>query len=245
MIYIKKVATALSLSMLLATSSVYADNNIEATQNTQLNAAKLLKDTYSYMGTLDRFSLDATITNNYTGDTTQIVEKRHSDVKVDRPSQFRVDTKGDYIDRTVYLDNGVFTMMDNKEKYYASVNTGKNIDQTLVKIRKDLGIVLPLSTLIHSDMNKFIKPRKVKYFGTRDLSGVECNYIAFKMGKTIVHMWIENSNTPLIRSAKIVTKSKGTTDMVLKWDTKPNFKNNVFTFKASKNASNVSIRAEK
>ncbi|SFZ98283.1 Flagellar motor rotation protein MotB [hydrothermal vent metagenome] len=246
MSYVKKVLTALSLSIILATSAIYAENNnIGVEQNSQVDGKKLLQDAYNYLGNLNKYTLNAKITNYYVADSKELVEKRNSVVHVNRPSQFKINTKDEYIDRTVYLNDGVFTMMDNKEKYYATVNTGTNIDQTLVKIRKNLGIVLPLSTFMHSDMNKFIKPNKVQYFGTRDLNGVECNYIAFRLGKTVIHMWIENSNRPLIRSAKIITKDKGTTDMVLNWDVEDNFKNDIFIFKAPKNASNISIRAAK
>jgi hypothetical protein len=246
MINVKKVTVTLCVGLLFSTSAMYAQSATNAVvQAKQVNGAKLLADTYTYMGNLDKFSFNADVTNTNIEDSLKIIEKRTSDVKVNRENQFRIDTKGTYIDRTVYLDKGVFTMMDNKEKYYASVKSGTNIDQTLVNIRKKLGIVLPLTTLIHSDMNKFVKPKKVQYFGTRNLNGVECNYIAFKMRKTTIHMWIENSNTPVIRYAKIVTPSKGTTDMALKWDTTPSFKDSVFKFKAPKNASNISIVPEK
>ena len=248
MILVKKAVTVLSLSLLLASGSVYAETVTAMAQEAKIDASALLKNSYAYLGSLDKYAFKASITNSVDVDGEDIVMKRVSNVKVKRPDQFRIDSKGENFNRSLYLSNGVFTMIENDEKYYASVKTGKGIDGTLDLINKKLGIVVPLSTLLHSDMDKFIHPKKVQYFGTRMVSGVECNYIAFRQRATVVHLWIENSDTPLVRSAKIVTDAKndrGTTDMVIKWDTKPGFSDSVFVFKAPKGASHIAIRPAK
>ncbi len=249
MINVKKIATVASLAVLLASGSAFAESNTApATQEAQKNASALLENAYDYVGSLQKYAFKATVTDTVTEDSGDIVTKRTSDVKVKRPDMFRMDSKGENFDRTVYLSSGVFTMIDNSEKYYATVKTNNGIDKTLQQISRKIGIVLPLSTLIHSDMNKFINPDRVQYFGTEVLSGVECNYVAFKQNKTTVHLWIENSDTPLIRSAKIITDAKndkGTTDMIIKWDTTPRFSDSTFVFKAPKGASNVSIKPVK
>jgi len=248
MILVKKAAAVLSLSLFLASGSAYANTDVPATEEAQVNAATLLKNSYTYLGALDKYAFTASITNSEDVDGEEVVLKRVADVKVKRPDRFRIDSKGENFNRSSYLSDGVFTMIDNGEKYYASVKTGKGIDGTLDMINKKLGIVIPLSTLLHSDMDKFIHPKKVQYFGTRMVSGVECNYIAFRQGSTVVHLWIENSDTPLVRSTKIVTNDKneqGTTDMVMTWNTKPGFSDSVFVFKAPKGASNIAIRPAK
>jgi hypothetical protein len=248
MIYVKKVAAVLSLSLFLASGFVYANADMPMTEKVQVDAAALLKNSYTYLGSLDKYAFTASVTNSVNVDGEDVVMKRVAEVKVKRPDKFRIDSKGENFNRSSYLSNGVFTMIENDEKYYASVKTGKGIDGTLDLINKKLGIVIPLSTLMHSDMDKFIHPKKVQYFGTRMVSGVECNYIAFKQRSTVVHLWIENSDTPLIRSAKIITNDKserGTTDMVIKWDTKPGFSDSVFVFKAPKGASPISIKPAK
>ncbi len=248
MIYIKKVATVVSLVVLLVSGSVYAQSTTTDVDVIQKDARLLLDDSYQYLGNLKKYAFKANVTNVLTIDGRTIITKRESQVKVKRTDKFRIDNKGEFIDRSFYLSNGVFTMIDNQEKYYASIKTGGDIDKTLDIINEKLGIVVPLSTLLHSDMNKFIHPKKVQYFGTRMVGNVECNYIAFKQRDNVVHVWIENSETPLIRAAKIIrttSKEKGTTDMVIKWDTTSGFTESVFVFKVPKGASNVSIRPAK
>jgi len=249
MIKLKKVLSTLSLAVILASSTVCADTQSTVlTQNTEVDGTKLLKESYAYLGALDKYAFRATVTNDIDVDGQSVTDKRVADVKVNRPDQFRVDSKNDTINRSLYLSSGVFTIMDNNEKYYASVKTGGGIDKTLDRINKKLGIVVPLSTLLHSDMAKFIHPRKVQYFGTRDVGGTACNYIAFKQGMTTVHLWIENAGEPLIRAAKIITDAKddkGTTDMLISWDTKPSFSDLVFVFKAPKGASHIAIKPAK
>ena len=245
MIDVKKVVGAVFLALLLCSSSLLAESSSVSVDQTQKNASALLKNMYTYIGSLQKYAFDVSITNTVILDDGEIVLKRHSDAKVQRDGMFRVDTKGENINRTVYLANGVFTLMDNDEKYYASAKTGKGIDGTLDHISKKLGIVLPISTLIHSDMTKFIHPSRVQYFGTKVIAGVSCDYIAFREKKTIVHLWIEDSSTPFIRFAKIVTEGVGTTDMILDWDNSPGFSNSTFMFKAPKGATNVSMRPVK
>jgi hypothetical protein len=249
MIDVKRFTAALSITLLLTLSSGYADSKtIPVEQHAKKSGVKVLKSSYDYLGSLKKYAFTATVTNEVEIDGEKIVGKRISKAKVKRPDQFRVDTKSDYIDRTVYLSEGLFTMMDNKEKYYAHVKTSTNIDKTLEYINKKLGIVLPLSTLFHSDMSKYIHPKKVQYFGTKMLGDVECDYIAFRQKNTVIHLWIENSSTPLIRSAVVMTNAadgKGTTKMFIQWDTDPDFSDDVFKFKAPKGASNVSIKPVK
>lgn len=246
MFSIKKVTSTFSLALLLTSAIVYAETNSAAVEQTaRQNGAALLKGTYDYLGSLDKYIFTANITNTILEEGVSIVDKRQVTAKVKRPDQFRIDSKGEFINRTAYLSNGVFTMIDNDEKYYASVKTNGDIDKTLDMINRKLGIVIPTSTLLHSDMSKFIHPKRVENFGTRNVGGVVCNYIAFKQGGTTVHMWIEDSDRPLIRAAKIVSPKSGTTDMVIKWDTTPGFADSIFVFKAPRGASNVSIKPVK
>jgi len=245
MLQVKKLLTVISLAAVLTSGTVYADNTTQTTQLSEQNGKALLKGAYDYLGSLQKYAFTATINNTIKDDGKSIKDKRTVSAKVKRPDQFRIDSKGDFINRSSYLSNGVFTMIDNDEKYYASVKTNGGIDKTLDMINRKLGIVLPTSTLLHSDMAKFIHPKRVQNFGVRTLAGVECNYIAFKQKSTTVHLWIENSDRPVIHAAKIISPDSGMTDMVIKWDTNPGFSDSVFVFKAPQGASNVSIKPEK
>ena len=236
MISIKSKAVVLCASLLLSSTSLMASNS---------DGKQILKDSYSYMGSLKQYEVNVIVTKDIFEDSQHIITKRVSNAEINRPNQFRVNTKGKHIDRTSYLSKGQFTMIDNSEKYYATVKSNKSIDQTLATISKKQGIVLPISTLMYSDMNNYIKPKHVSTFGLVDVAGVSCNYIAFKDRKTIVHLWIENSKTPLIRAIKIVTHRKdfnSNTDMIVEWNTKPTFSNDIFEFTAPKGASHISLK---
>jgi len=243
MINVKNIVTVLSVVALMTTTSAIADSKTEVStqQVVKKNAKKLLSNSYSYLASLQKYSFEATVVDKVEDYDSSMTLARKSSVKIDRPSKFRVDSKSKFIDRTSYLSDGKFTMIDNSEKYYATVETKKNINKTLEYIGRKLGIAMPLATLMRSDMTKVVKIKRVQYFGTRDVYGVECNYIAFKHKKSTVHLWIENSDTPLIRAATIITPSSGKTDIVVNWDITPNFSDSIFVFNAPKNASNISI----
>jgi len=240
---ILKIMVWTAAAMLLVSGTAYADSSTKANPKSETKSGKvLLKNSYDYLGALGKYAFTVNVINTVTNDGESVITKRVAKVKVHRPDKFRIDSKNEAINRTLYLSDGTFVMMDNQEKYYAKVDAPKDIDKTLEEINRRLGIRVPLSTFLHSDMGKYIHPKKVFYFGTVDISGVACDYIAFKQGNTDVHLWIEDSNTPVVRSAKIITKKNGTTDMVLKWDTAPGFSDDVFVFNAPEDASNISVR---
>lgn len=234
------------VSMAILSGTVIAASSTEVKSNTQAKDGKvLLKKSYDYLGSLTKYAFTANVTNTVMNDGESTVIKREAKVKVHRPDKFRIDSKSDTVDRTLYLSDGKFTIMDNQEKYYAQVDAPKNIDKTLEEINRRLGIRVPLSTLLHSDMSRYIHPKKVFYFGLVEVNGVPCDYIAFKQRNTVVHLWIEDSQTPVVRSAKIITPKSGTTDMAIRWDTSGKFSDDLFLFKAPKGASKISIKPAK
>lgn len=206
----------------------------------QIHAKEVVSKAYAQIGSMDKYAFNAVVSDSETIDGQTTTYRQNVSVKIDRPGDLRVDTKGDIKNRSNYLHNGQYTMIDHDFGYYAQLNTPKSIDETLDYLFDKFGIRTALSTLMYSDMGKRLQFKKNKYFGTVNVAGVECDYVAFANGSKEVHIWITTGDKPLVKTYSIIdgdTRINGT----LVWDTDPKFSENDFVFKAPKGATQISV----
>jgi hypothetical protein len=206
----------------------------------QMNAKEVVSKAYAQIGSMDRYAFSAVIGDNETIDGKTTTYKQNVSVKIDRPGNLRVDTKGDIKNRSNYLHNGQFTMIDHGFGYYTQLNTPETIGETIDYLYEKFGIRTPLSTLIYSDMGKRIKFKKNQYFGTVNVAGVECDYVAFSNGAKEIHLWITTGDTPLVKTFSIINGDTRI-NATLVWDTDPKISESDFVFKAPKGASKISV----
>jgi len=211
------------------------------------SAKDIVNKAYQYVGSMDQYTFDAVVTDEEAKDG-EIIKTYRQDVsvKVDRPGKLRVDTKGDIKNRSSYLNDGLFTMIDHGHGYYGQLKTPKTIDGTLDLIFEKYGIKAPLATLLYSDMHKRVKFNRSKYFGTMDVAGVECDYVAFKSRVREVHVWITTGDQPLVKTFSVIdtgTKGNPRRNTSLTWNTDPKISDSDFVFTPPKGASKVSVEA--
>jgi hypothetical protein len=206
-------------------------------------ARAIAQEMFKYVGTLDKYAFDATVVNDDLVDDKKVQRKHTVSAIVDRPDRFRVQVNGDVRNRTSYLNNGTFSMIDHGHNYYGQLKTAKSIDKTLDYLFDRYGIEAPLAQLLYSDLHKRSKMSKSKYFGKAMAGGVECDYVAFEDDKKIVYIWIATGDKPLVQRFIIIDKTEPKapqSSVTLKWnDTK--ISDNDFIFSAPKEASKISI----
>lgn len=209
------------------------------------SAQDILDSVYQYMGSMDKYAFTAVILEDEV-DGGKIVKKyRHqTSVKVDRPGQLRIDTKGDFRNRTKYIDNGLFTMIDHEAGFYGQFKTPKTIDGTLDMIFENYSMNAPLAQFMYSDMRKRVKFGKSKYFGVMTVDGVECDYIAFRTKKKEIHVWVATGDKPLVKNYSIIDKTVNGDPRIntsLAWDNSSTISNSDFVFVAPKDALKISV----
>ena len=218
-----------------------------ATLSAKVSEAKTItQNMFNYVGSLDRYAFDAVVINDDIQDGKSVKHTHNVSVKVDRPDRFRIDVKGDIKDRSSYLNNGIYTMIDHGFNYYGQLKTAKNIDATLDQLFEQCGIQAPLAQLIYSDMRKRSKMRKSKYFGKVMLEGVECDYVAFANKNRIVHIWIERGDKPLVKRFIIIDKTaegNPKSETAIKWNLNAKISDSDFIFVAPKGASKISVES--
>jgi hypothetical protein len=235
----KKVFYVTGITLLIGGASLLASDN---------SAIKILNNAYEYIGNMDRYAFDAVVVDEYRFNDNVKKVRHNVSVKVDRPYKLRVDVEGDTVNRTNYLNNGSFVMTDHDYKYYGQLETPKNIDGALDFILKKYGINAPLTSLVYSDMQKRMKFKTSKNFGKMNVSGVECDYVAFKDGFREAHVWIATGDKPFIKNYSIIDRiddEYARINTSITWKDSSSVMESDFIFTAPEDVSKISIESAK
>ena len=237
MVFAKKMLAAVTVGMVLG-SGVYA---------AEPGAKDVVKSMYSYLGKLKKYAFEATVSDDVLGPEGKWTkDSRFVKVEVQRPDKLRVDVKAKGKERTSYLNDGLFTMVDHGFGYYGQLKTPKTIDKALDYIFDKYGINAPLAALVYKDMENRVHFNRSKYFGEKKLDGVLCDYVAFANKNIELHMWIEKGDKPLLKSFRIIdttVKERPSTAAAIKWDVNPKFTDKEFVFVPTKGLSKISVES--
>jgi len=234
----KRLFSATGITLLLFGTSVLAEEK---------SAKEILDKAFKYIHSMDKYAFKAVVIDiEKTEDGTINKYRFDTSVKIDRPGKFLINVKGPSRDRSNYLNNGVYTMMDNEFNYYGQIKVDDTIDGTLDHIFEKYGIRSPLAQLIYSKMHERVKFTKSKNFGTRMVGGIECNYVAFSNDAIEVHIWIATGDKPLIKAYSIIDKMDEddySINTSITWEVNANISDSDFVFKAPKGAEKISVES--
>ena len=244
--WIKSIFYLPILMVLSHTVMLSAAQESERVKTTSPVASVILMDAYRYLGSLGQFSLDAVTTNDGVYRNKMVVEHTHKiQVDLQRPDRLRVHSEGDVKNRMMYLSDTNFTVYDPIANFYGEVEVPKTIDAALDHLFERFNIKTPLANLLYTDLDKRMAPtHKGYYFGVVGIDGRPCHYIGFTNEKRELQVWIEKSETPLIRKFVIIDKSVAyypRSSTVIHWNLKPHLKEKNFLFQSPKGAANISI----
>ncbi len=197
---------------------------------------------------MDKYAFTSVIVEQDIQEDGSVVSyKYNTSVKVDRPGKLRVDIKSKFMDRSHYVNDGLYTLMEHKEGEYGQLAVPRTIDKALDSIFKNFDVKAPLASLVYSDMRKRVKFTFSKYFGTVQINGTKCDYVAFKNKVREVHVWISTGNFPQIKTYSITDTSKqptSKTNTSVTWVKDPKILDSDFIFHAPKGALKISILPE-
>ena len=232
---LQKIVQRAAVGMLLASVAAMAAPT----------ATEILSKARAYRATLTSYAFKAALYEDVVSNG-KVVEtvKTDVDAKVKRPDKLRVDVKNKYKNRTSYLNNGLFTMVDHGYGYYGQLKTPKEIDKALDFIFNKYGINAPLAAFLYTNMQKRTHFTKGKYFGTRDVGGVTCDYVAFRSKGHELHLWIAKGEKPLVVNFVLIDLSTPAHPKIsasLDWDTDVKFPDALFTFVPLKGLHKIEV----
>ncbi len=171
-------------------------------------AAEILKQAYNYVGSLEKFSIDALTINDDLYEGMIIEVKQQRKLIVERPGSLYIATRGDGKQRNYYLHKGLFTIFDTEHHYYTQFETPKSIDGTLDYIFDRYDIKTPLANILYSDIAERLKPKaQGHYFGLTRIGKRLCHYIGFSNKNSELQMWIDADGEPRILKFVVIDKT--------------------------------------
>ena len=231
-----KVFYAVGAVFVLGSTTLVADD---------MSPKEIVTKAQKYLASLDKYAFDAVIYDTYTEKGEEVFKSKHTvSAKLIRPDKLRVDVKGDTKDRSNYLSNGVYTMVDHSFGYYGQVKVPNNIDDALDFLIKEFGINAPLTSLLYQDMPKRTHFAKSKNFGVVDVFGVPCHYVAFRNHKKEVHIWIATGDKPLVRNYSVIDHSDAQhlrIDSSILWKDDASINSSDFVFTPSSGLTKISV----
>ena len=235
---VNKIFYAAGAVFILGSTSLIAE---------EMSPKEIISKAQEYLGSLDKYTFDAVIYDTYTEDGEEVFKSTHTvSAKIVRPDKLRVDVKGDTKDRSNYMSDGVYTMVDHSFGYYGQVTVPKNIDDALDFLLNKFGINAPLTSLLYKDMPKRTHFSKSKNFGVVDVHGVPCHYIAFRNHKKEVHIWVAAGDRPLVRNYSVIDHSDTPhlrIDSSIAWRDASGIKPSDFVFTPSKGLTKISVES--
>ena len=209
-------------------------------------ADRVLRQMSEFIESQEQFSFSAETERDIlttTGVNVQVAHK--GDIVVNRPNQFWANATGDVVQREFWYDGEQITVVDTENNIYATGDAPDNIDETLDTLTQKLNVNMPLAELLYSDIYEGLTKNVQQgyYFGMSEVDGVPSHHLLFVQDGIDWQVWIEDSETPLLRKVAIAYKEReGTpryTATLSNWNLEPEIASDRFTFSPPANAKEV------
>lgn len=217
-----------------------------------IDPKQVVRQMCDYLKSLKEFSFKGEVTDDHTfsaGNKLQFAFDLEGYVK--RPDKIRLNAKGDLQNKEFFYDGKAITIYDTVKKVYATASMPPTIDEALAKANSDYGLRLIVAELAKTNLFEEIT-RGVKdgvYVGEGTVFGVKCQHVAFDKGKTVVQLWVEASDKPVLRKAVLTYKdvdfSPQWTLYLTEWNVSPQLADNLFTFSPPQGAEKIDFMAVK
>ncbi len=209
-------------------------------------ADEVLRQMSDFIQSQEKFSFSAETERDVlttSGVFLQVFQK--GEIIVNRPNQFWANSTGDLVQREFWYDGSKITVVDTERNIYASGDASANMDETLDNLTQKLKVNMPLTELLYSDVYEGLT-KNVQlgyYFGMSEVDGVPCHHLLFVQESIDWQVWIEDSDTPLLRKVAIAYKDREGvpryTATLSDWNLEPTVASDRFTFSPPNNAKEV------
>ena len=230
----------------LALSAILAAEVRAQTPAVDPAATQILKRMTDYVGSLKQFSVHTQNTLEDVLDSgTRIDLDVSASVLISRPNRLRAERKGDLVSQVFYYNGKTLTLYNPADKVYATVAAPGTLEGMLDLARTQLDIVAPASDLIYRGAYDILMTDVTQGFvvGKGVVEGVRCDHLAFRAPHVDWQIWIQEGKQPLPRKLVITTRDVANAPqfsiVMTKWNLKPTFTVQTFTFTPPSGANKV------
>lgn len=238
----RKFGIAMGAICLCTIITVLADPVMSA-ERIDPDADKILRSMSSYLGGLPTFSMNAEIDYEIiTRDGQKLQLSSFSTILMERPEKFHVQRKGRFADVEFIFDGKTVTLHGKKLNVYAQIEVSGTIDDAIRAVEMETGMDLAGADLLFPDPYAILSSgvESGAYIGIAYVNGVECHHLAFREADVDWQLWVQAGEEPLplkyVITSKWVTGAPQYTVQLRDWNTKPQIKDDQFTFSVPQGA---------
>ncbi|MDJ0576494.1 MAG: DUF2092 domain-containing protein [Xenococcaceae cyanobacterium MO_234.B1] len=257
-----QIAALLTVSLFVPKLATFADmptvkeqdtsNIIAQTSATRANPAidkkadQILRQMSDFLESQEKFSFSVETERDLLTTTGVFIQVAHEgDIIVNRPNQFWANSTGELIQREFWYDGSKVTVVDPERNLYATGDAPASMDETLDTLVQKLNVDMPLADLLYSDLYEGLTKNVQAgfYYGMVEVDDVPCHHLVFVQDSIDWQVWIEDSETPLLRKVAIAYKNREGvpryTATLSNWNLEPTIAPDQFTFSPPANARKV------
>jgi hypothetical protein len=203
----------------------------------EAKADQYLKAMSNYLAGLKTFSFQVEESFDEVqdhGQKIQLSNQRHLSVK--RPDKVFGDHVGDTANSLFYYDGKTVTVLDRKQKTYATEKVPGTIDAMLDDLHDRFDTHQALADFLFADPYKMFTEnvQSGTYVGLHHVGKEKCHHLAFRQKILDWQIWIDAGEKPLPRKLVITFKRQVDqpqyTALFHRWDVNPTLKDDLFTF---------------
>jgi hypothetical protein len=132
------------------------------------------------------------------------------DTAIKRPNRLSISYKSDLGAKAIWYDGETVTILDHTHKVYASIPAPDSIDAMFTQAADERKLSIPLEGF---DLNNpcrraYRDIQRGKYVGVNDVSGVDCDHLAFIQQDADWQLWIDHRKKPLPSKIVITYKNR-------------------------------------
>ncbi len=162
-----------------------------------------LKAMSAFVGGLKsfRFQTDETLdgATEFHGKDLKVQYSTRRTVSVMRPDKMLISLQGDISQRMLWLQAGRLTVFDSNAGAWSTMAAMDTLEATMLAVRDQAGMVLPLGALIFGDLSERIQKRAeyALYLGKHDVRGQPAHHVLFAGAGYTWQLWIADGDRPL------------------------------------------------
>jgi hypothetical protein len=201
------VMLAWSLTLLLMSAPVHAQEARAANPELEEQAMAVLQRMTAFLSQAQRFSVAMDIGFDAVQDSGQKIEFGETrQVVLRRPDHLRIDAaKRDGSKSVLLFDGKDMTVVHPQENVYATVAKPGSVDEAIAYFVQDLGMRFPLAEMLTSQLAQRLpdQVRVADYVEAASIAGVPCDHLALRGDETDMQVWVAQGQHPLPRRVVI------------------------------------------
>ena len=150
---------------------------------------------------------------------------------------------------SLYYDGRQVSLLNETQDFYATTPHTGSIDETLVFLKQQLGLPIPLAEFISPKVASEIVEGLVfaGVVGEETIDGVRCDHLALRNEDRGIQIWVEQGARALPRRVSITYEEEPGQPQfrawLREWDVAPKIKDSVFAFQPPKSAERIAFNS--